>query len=71
MQDDSQDARPARRFERLFTLRVWRENGGERTGALRGSIVEVGTERRFYFTELADLRDFLSLRLAASSPDGE
>jgi hypothetical protein len=49
------------RFERVFTLRLWRESGA-RT-AIRGSLVEVGSGRRFFFTQLADLKDFLTLRL--------
>jgi hypothetical protein len=51
----------------VFTLRVWHEPGGS-IESIRGSVVEVGSERRFFFTQLADLKDFLSLRLAA--PDG-
>ena len=55
-----------RRFERVFVMRVWREVGGGPSGALRGSVVELGSDRRFFFTELDDLKDFLSLRLAAA-----
>jgi hypothetical protein len=49
------------RFERVFTLRLWRETGSH--SAIRGSLVEVGGGRRFFFTHLADLKDFLALRL--------
>ncbi|HLY02547.1 MAG TPA: hypothetical protein VKR56_08615 [Candidatus Cybelea sp.] len=49
------------RLERVFTLRLWREAGAR--GAIRGSLVEAGNGRRFFFTQLADLRDFLQLRL--------
>lgn len=53
------------RFERLFTLRLWREAGAG--NAIRGSLIEVGNGRRFFFTHLADLKDFLALRLDESS----
>jgi hypothetical protein len=49
------------RLERLFTLRLWREAGAY--SSVRGSIVEVVNGRRFFFTQLADLKDFLSLQL--------
>jgi hypothetical protein len=54
-----------RRFERVFVLRVWREGGSSPADAMRGSVVELGSDRRFFFTQLADLKDFLSLRLTA------
>ncbi len=49
-----------RRFERLFVLRLWSEHGSAR-GYLRGSVVEIKTGHRFFFTQLADLKDFLAL----------
>jgi hypothetical protein len=52
------------RQERVFTVRVWREAGGRLGHALRGSVVEVGSGQRFLFSTLADLSDFLQLRLA-------
>jgi hypothetical protein len=55
-----------RRFERVFVLRVWSEAG---SAAIRGSVVELASDRRFFFTKLADLRDFLSLRLEADLRD--
>ncbi len=55
----------AGRYERVFLLRVWREAGSPTTESIRGSVIELGCDRRFFFTELADLKDFLSLRLAA------
>jgi hypothetical protein len=64
MPKNSTDDPAGARSERLFTLRIWRETGAGSAGPLRGSIVEVGTDQRFLFTHLADLRDFLSLRLA-------
>lgn len=50
------------RFERVFTLRLWREGGAGET-TFRGSLVEVGEARRFFFTQLGDLKDFLALQL--------
>jgi hypothetical protein len=61
MSDPSSGAR----FECIFTLRLWREAGAHR--AIRGSLVEVGNGRRFFFAHLADLKDFLSLRLEEPS----
>jgi hypothetical protein len=55
------DVASSERLERVFTLRLWREAGAE--SAMRGSLVEVANGRRFFFTHLADLKDFLSLRL--------
>jgi hypothetical protein len=49
------------RFERTFTLRLWREPGV--VGDVRGSLIELGSGRRFFFTTLSDLKDFLVLRL--------
>jgi hypothetical protein len=54
---------PRRRFERAFMLRVWRESGNKEAATLRGSLVELGNERRFFFTHLKDLKDFLRLTL--------
>lgn len=55
-----------RHFERVFVMRVWREGGAGSESAMRGSVVELGSGRRFFFTQLADLKDFLSLRLTAA-----
>ncbi len=45
------------RLERVFVLRLWSEHGSQR-GSLRGSVVEIKTGQRFFFTQLADLKDF-------------
>jgi hypothetical protein len=58
---DLPPSRGSKRLERAFTLRVWREAGGAETAPLRGSLVELGEGRRFYFTQLQDLEDFLKL----------
>jgi hypothetical protein len=57
---------PGRRYERVFVLRVWEEAGALNRDGPRGSIHELETGRRFFFSGLRDLHDFLSLRLAAS-----
>jgi hypothetical protein len=54
-----------RALERAFVLRMWREAGIESPGTLRGSILDLESGRRFYFTELGDLKDFLRLTLEA------
>ena len=56
----------AGRFEKVFVLRVWSEAGSGVSRTTRGSVVELGSDRRFFFTQLADLKDFISLRLADS-----
>ena len=58
----SRERGDARRCERVFMLRLWREAGCTDDAATRGSIVEVATGRRFYFSGLTDLHDFLALR---------
>jgi hypothetical protein len=55
-----------RRFERVFVMRVWREDGSASASVMRGSVVELGSGRRFFFTQLSDLKDFLSLRLTVA-----
>jgi hypothetical protein len=53
-----------RRYERMFILRFWREADGAAASALRGSVIELESGRRFFFSGLRDLHDFLSLRLS-------
>jgi hypothetical protein len=53
-----------RRYERVFVVRVWREANGAAGAALRGSVIELESGRRFFFSGLRDLHDFLSLRLS-------
>jgi hypothetical protein len=50
------------RVEQLFVVRIWRE-AGARDRSFRGSVVHVSTERRTYFSELADLVEFVRLHL--------
>jgi hypothetical protein len=50
------------RTEQLFVVRIWRE-AGARDRSYRGSVVHVSTKQRTYFSELADLVEFVRLRL--------
>ena len=49
------------RPEHLFMVRLWREPGA--TPQLRGSIEDVNAQQRFYFSSLAELNEFIRLRL--------
>lgn len=55
----------SRPFERAFVVRLWREGGAESPGSLRGSVLELEGDRRFFFTDLGELKDFLAQRVAA------
>ena len=48
------------RVEQLFVVRIWRE-AGARERSYRGYVVEVATQQRSYFSELADVVDFIRL----------
>ena len=62
---DYRASEPARRrVERLFVVRVWREETAEGYPPMRGSVVEVASGARFFFSNLTDLNDFLKLRLS-------
>jgi hypothetical protein len=60
----SEESVAPRRYERVFVLRFWREADGAAASALRGSVIELESGRRFFFSGLRDLHDFLSLRLS-------
>jgi hypothetical protein len=57
---------PGRRLERVFVVRVWREAGMVGRADVRGSVHELETGQKFFFSGLRDLHDFLTLRLDAS-----
>lgn len=57
------------RNEHRFIVHVWLETGQSGTGQWRGSVDHVGFERRLYFSSLADLTDFIRVRMTA--PDSE
>jgi hypothetical protein len=47
----------------LFIVRIWEESEHAETHRWRGSAEHVPSRQRFYFSSLADLNDFISLRL--------
>ncbi|HZV76272.1 MAG TPA: hypothetical protein VFF63_00780 [Candidatus Babeliales bacterium] len=59
-----EDTRQGRRYERVFVVRVWEEAGASTRDGPRGSIHELASGRRFFFSGLRDLHDFLSVRLS-------
>jgi hypothetical protein len=50
----------------LFIVRIWLIEGG-REGAWRGSVENVPSGQKFYFTSLGDLNDFIVWRLSAAA----
>jgi hypothetical protein len=54
------------RNEELFMVRLWREQQAP-AAAWRGSVEHVGSKRRYFFTNLSDLVDFIRLRLTEDS----
>lgn len=65
MRQRSSIEKAGRRLERAFTLRLWCERGETAPSAVRGSIVELESGRRFFFAQISDLEEFLRLRVAA------
>ncbi len=47
----------------LFIVRIWEESEQTEKHRWRGSAEHVPSRQRFYFSSLADLNDFISLRL--------
>jgi hypothetical protein len=62
MGDDRATETDRTRIEHVFVLRLWREPGAA-FGGVRGTVLEVMSDRRFAFSSLADLADYLHLRL--------
>jgi len=52
--------------DQLFVVRMWHEGSGVRRGEWRGSITHVGSGTRWYFADLAQLNDFIRMRLNAN-----
>jgi len=52
--------------DQVFLVRTWYEPSGERPGAWRGAITHVASGERRYFAELAELNDFIRLRLESA-----
>lgn len=57
---------PSPRLEHLFIVRLWQESGRGESGAWRGLVEHVQSGQRLYFTTLADLNDFIALRMDSS-----
>lgn len=58
---DREGLKPAERVEQLFMVRLWQEPGA--TPQLRGLVEDVHSQQRFYFSSLAELNEFIRLRL--------
>jgi hypothetical protein len=56
-----------RLFDRAFALRLWRESE-EKSGFVRGSVVELASGRRRFFARFEELEEFLRARLSGA-PD--
>jgi hypothetical protein len=55
------EIKPAERAEHLFMVRLWHEPGA--VPQFRGLIEDVQAQQRFYFSSLAELNEFIRLRL--------
>ena len=55
------------RLQYLFIVRLWSETGNGGLAQWRGSVENMATRQKFYFTSLGDLSDFIALQLAAPS----
>jgi len=51
------------RTEHRFIVRVWLETGAGDEGRWRGVVDHVGSGRKLYFSAMADLLDFMQLRM--------
>jgi hypothetical protein len=51
------------RTEHRFVVHMWLEQGESAEGQWRGAVDHVGSGRRIYFSSLADLTDFIRIRL--------
>jgi len=63
------------REEQLFVVRLWHEGSERRAADWRGYVEHVTSKQRMYFSDLADLNDFLHFRLGggdrSTAPDGK
>ncbi len=65
MSHESPSSAAEPRAEHLFMVRLWEEPGAR--PQLRGVIEDVNAQQRFYFSSLAELNEFIRLRLPHSS----
>jgi 2-polyprenyl-6-methoxyphenol hydroxylase-like FAD-dependent oxidoreductase len=52
--------------DQLFVVRMWYERSVLKAGEWRGSVTHVPSGSRWYFSDLAQLNDFVRTRLAAA-----
>ncbi len=57
------ERRSNERRSHSFFVRVWYEPGPTSAGQWRGSIEHIPSGQRMYFVSLADMTDFIALRL--------
>jgi len=53
-------------MEHLFVVRLWSEAAPDRATGWRGSIEHIASSQRLYFSTLADLNDFITLRIGSA-----
>jgi hypothetical protein len=61
------DMAPGSRAEHLFMVRLWQEPGA--APQLRGLVEDVHAQQRFYFSSLAELNEFIRLRIPRGSKE--
>lgn len=62
---------PERRDERVFLVRMWQEDSQRSRDGWRGSIHDVASGRKFYVTGLAEIADFIAVRLSQPKTSDE
>lgn len=67
--NEDMDKAPARP-QHLFIVRLWSEAVEPTPAGWRGSVEHVASGQKLYFTALADLSDFIALRLAGLDDPG-
>jgi hypothetical protein len=55
------------RRERVFLVRMWSDAGAAADG-WRGSVHEVGTDRRFYLTAPGEIAEYIATALYCAGP---
>ena len=53
----------AHRDDRVFLVRMWRDNDTAGDGGWRGSVHDIGIGRRFYLTPPGEITDFITVAL--------
>lgn len=51
-----------------FILRIWNDSIGARESVWRGSIEEVGSDRKFYFSHFEDVVHFIQEQIGVKPP---